>query len=54
MNIYVGNLSSEVTQEELQKTFEVFCNVENAHTGRGDDLIQLIGRDVITGKNITT
>ncbi len=40
MNIYVGNLSYEVTQEELQKTFEAFGIVESSrvimdtHTGR--------------------
>ena len=40
MNIYVGNLSYEVTEEELQKAFEVFGNVESAkvikdmYTGR--------------------
>ena len=30
MNIYVGNLSYEVTQEDLQKAFEVFGNVESS------------------------
>jgi len=30
MNIYVGNLSSEVTEEDLQKTFEAFGQVESA------------------------
>jgi len=40
MNIYVGNLSYEVTEEELQKAFEVFGHVESAkvikdmYTGR--------------------
>ena len=40
MNIYVGNLSYEVTQEDLQKAFEVFGNVESSkvimdmYTGR--------------------
>lgn len=29
MNIYVGNLSYEVTQEELQKTFDAFGQVES-------------------------
>lgn len=30
MNIYVGNLSREVTEEDLQKTFEAFGQVESA------------------------
>ncbi len=30
MNIYVGNLSYEVTGEDLQKAFEVFGHVESA------------------------
>ncbi|MFH1349720.1 MAG: RNA-binding protein [Pseudomonadota bacterium] len=30
MNIYVGNLSYEVTEEDLKKAFEVFGNVESA------------------------
>ena len=30
MNIYVGNLSTEVTQEELLQTFEVFGEVSSA------------------------
>jgi len=30
MNIYVGNLSYEVTEEDMQKAFEVFGNVESA------------------------
>ncbi len=30
MNIYVGNLSYEVTEEDLQKAFEVFGHVESA------------------------
>ena len=40
MNIYVGSLSYEVTEEELQKAFEVFGHVESAkvikdkYTGR--------------------
>jgi RNA recognition motif-containing protein len=40
MNIYVGNLSYDVTEEELQKSFEVFGHVESAkivvdmYTGR--------------------
>ncbi len=40
MNIYVGNLSYEVTVEDLQKAFEVFGHVESAkvikdmYTGR--------------------
>ena len=40
MNIYVGNLSYEVTGEDLQKAFEVFGHVESAkvikdmYTGR--------------------
>ena len=29
MNIYVGNLSYEVTEEELKATFEAFGKVEN-------------------------
>jgi len=40
MNIYVGNLSYEVTEEELKETFEAFGNVETVkiikdnYTGR--------------------
>ncbi len=40
MNIYVGNLSYGVSQEDLQKAFEVFGNVESSkvimdmYTGR--------------------
>lgn len=30
MNIYVGNLSYEVTEEDLKKTFEVFGEVDSA------------------------
>ncbi len=30
MNIYVGNLSREVTEEELKKAFEAFGQVESA------------------------
>ena len=30
MNIYVGNLSYEVTEEDLQKAFEGFGQVESA------------------------
>jgi len=30
MNIYVGNLSHEVTEEELKKAFEAFGQVESA------------------------
>lgn len=30
MNIYVGNLSYKVTQEDLQKAFEVFGNVKSS------------------------
>jgi len=30
MNIYVGNLSYEVTDEELKEAFEVFGQVESA------------------------
>lgn len=30
MNIYVGNLSREVTEEDLQNTFEAFGQVESA------------------------
>jgi RNA recognition motif-containing protein len=29
MNIYVGNLSSEVTEEDLQKAFEAFGQTES-------------------------
>jgi len=29
MNIYIGNISSEVTEEDLQKTFEAFGQVES-------------------------
>ena len=31
MNIYVGNLSYEVTEEELKTTFEAFGQVENVN-----------------------
>jgi RNA recognition motif-containing protein len=40
MNIYVGNLSYDITQDELQKAFEAFGQVESAkvimdaYTGR--------------------
>ena len=40
MNIYVGNLSYEVTEEDLKEAFEVFGEVENVkvlkdnYTGR--------------------
>ena len=40
MNIYVGNLSYELTEEELQEAFEAFGQVESvkiikdAYTGR--------------------
>ena len=40
MNIYVGNLSYEVTEEDLQQAFEAFGQVESAkivkdmYTGR--------------------
>jgi RNA recognition motif-containing protein len=30
MNIYVGNLSYEVTEEDLKKTFEIFGDVDSA------------------------
>lgn len=30
MNIYVGNLSYQVTEEELQKAFEAYGQVESA------------------------
>ena len=30
MNIYVGNLSHEVTEEDLQQAFEAFGQVESA------------------------
>jgi RNA recognition motif-containing protein len=30
MNIYVGNLSYEVTEEDLKKTFETFGDVDSA------------------------
>jgi RNA recognition motif-containing protein len=30
MNIYVGNLSYDVTEEDLQKAFEVFGHVESS------------------------
>lgn len=30
MNIYVGNLSSEVTEEDLQQAFEAFGGVKSA------------------------
>lgn len=31
MNIYVGNLSPEVTEEDLQQAFEAFGKVESAN-----------------------
>ena len=31
MNIYVGNLSPEVTEEDLQQTFEVFGQVTSVN-----------------------
>ena len=31
MNIYVGNLSYEVTEQELQRAFEAFGQVESAN-----------------------
>jgi len=31
MNIYVGNLSSEVTEEELREAFEAFGQVESVN-----------------------
>lgn len=31
MNIYVGNLSRDVTEEELRKAFEAFGQVETAN-----------------------
>ena len=31
MNIYVGNLSAEVSEEDLRKTFEAFGKVESAN-----------------------
>jgi RNA recognition motif-containing protein len=40
MNIYVGNLSYDITEDDLKKTFEDFGNVESAkiimdmYTGR--------------------
>ena len=45
MNIYVGNLSYDVTEEELQKSFEVFGHVESAkivvdmYTGRSKGFV---------------
>ena len=30
MNIYVGNLSYEITEEELREAFEAFGQVESA------------------------
>jgi hypothetical protein len=43
MNIYVGNLSYELTEEELQQAFEAFGQVESTkiikdgYTGRSRD-----------------
>ncbi|NIR53115.1 RNA-binding protein [candidate division KSB1 bacterium] len=34
MNIYVGNLSLDVTQDDLQKAFEAFGKVETANVIR--------------------
>jgi RNA recognition motif-containing protein len=31
MNIYVGNLSPEITEEDLQQAFEAFGKVESAN-----------------------
>ncbi|MFH0844596.1 MAG: RNA-binding protein [Pseudomonadota bacterium] len=41
MNLYVGNLSYEVTEEELQKAFEEFGQVESSK----------IIKDAYTGKS---
>lgn len=53
MNIYVGNLSFEVTEEELQKAFEAFGQVESTkivkdmYTGRsrGFGFVEMPSRD---------
>lgn len=49
MNIYVGNLSFDVTEDDLQKAFEAFGQVESAkvirdmHTGmsRGFGFVEM-------------
>ena len=37
MNIYVGNLSYEVTEEDLKEAFEVFGEVETARVLKDSD-----------------
>ncbi len=63
MNIYVGNLSQDVTEEELKKIFEEYGEVssvniiKDSHTGksRGFGFVQLVGKarawDAINGLN---
>jgi len=45
MNIYVGNLSYEVTEEDLKEAFEVFGEVE---TGI-NRLIETLGIKAVSG-----
>ena len=53
MNIYVGNLSYELTEEELQQAFEAFGRVESAkiikdtYTGRsrGFGFVEMPSKD---------
>jgi RNA recognition motif-containing protein len=53
MNIYVGNLSYELTEEELQQAFEAFGQVESAkiikdaYTGRsrGFGFVEMPSKD---------
>ena len=53
MNIYVGNLSYEVTEEDLKEAFEVFGEVETAkvikdnYTGRskGFGFVEMPAKD---------
>ena len=66
MNIYVGNLSYELTEEELQQAFEAFGQVESAkiikdaYTGRsrGFGFVEMPSNDegeaAVNGLNGTT
>jgi RNA recognition motif-containing protein len=66
MNIYVGNLSYELTGEELQQAFEAFGQVESAkiikdaYTGRsrGFGFVEMPSKDegeaAVNGLNGTT
>ena len=66
MNIYVGNLSYELTEEELQQAFEAFGQVESAkiikdaYTGRsrGFGFVEMPSKEegeaAVNGLNGTT